>query len=505
MSGLGSSYMLDGRLVSGAAPNAGDVMTWDAVLGCWRPVQPGIIVIPPTLNQDYYLDGATGSDTLNTGLTKTSPLATLAGFFAKYGTEVPLGARRRIHLAGTGGADPWETPVTQQVYGADEIDLGINGPIGNRTVFRGPTNMILGTPATGPATAALDALPGGVQVCLETDVANPAGQRTRFNFVGAAPGWTPQDLGVAGRGYKLRITRAGVKVVFECPIADNGANFIILDHAGFQPLILATDTVEIVFPAARIRGATDFGGGARVLTIRGQGADILSLAALTAADQGHNFERLVLDSCFTLGQNVSYDRCCFIAGPMGGPGIQGTVHYSNSMVVQAVTDFSRGGGHIELPGFVNPRPDAVANPIDQAIYIGSVHNSIVVGGSGGNSGYYTADFNLSVYGSPAAGITLRSGAQFLQRATCLYLGGSANTTMGIQASNGSQATVLAIGGGGTATEIIGGGNALQVDTNAGIAYGAGAGAFGDAASYNGNYHITNGATWTGRMSVIHRP
>jgi hypothetical protein len=77
--------------------------------------------------------------------------------------------------------------------------------------------------------------------------------------------------------------------------------------------------------------------------------------------------------------------------------------------------------------------------------------------------------------------------------------------MGIQARDGSQATVLAIGGGGTATEIIGGGNALQVDTNAGIAYGAGAGAFGDAASYNGNYHITNGATWTGRMSVIHRP
>lgn len=506
------SYMVDGRLVSGETPVDGEVLTWDATAGCWRPVQPGTVVVPASTNQDIYIDGATGSDTVNDGLTKAAPLATIAGFFAKYGTQLPVGARRRVHLAGTGGADPWETPVTQQIYGADEIDLGVNGPVGNRLVFRGPTNMVLGTPAGGaPATAALDPVP--VIIVDEIEIPpvlspNPAGQRSALQFTVAAPAWTPHDLGVAGQGYKVRITRGGVKVIFECPIADNGADTIIVDTLGLFGVVLATDTVEIVYPAAQIRGATDYGGGVRLCRIRGEGAFIVSFAALTAASMGHSFERLVFSDLDVEGKYVTFDRCCFIPGPLAtGPVIHGSAHFKNSMSVQTAVTLNGGGAVYVLNGSNIPRPDAANNPVNQVICIEGMFAGIFCGVSGTGPGYFAADDYVSCYGSAADGISCARGSTFEQRGSCLYLGGNANTGFGIRASDGANVTVQATGGGGTATEIAGAANPLQVDDHAGIAYGAGAGAFGDAASYAGLYHnvtitVPAGAT-SGRMGCIH--
>ena len=501
--GSGGNYMLDGRLISGATPSDGNVLTWVTADRCWEP-RPASSILPLVVNQDYYIDGVSGLDT-NDGLTKTTPLATLQGFFTKYGYEVPVGSERRVHLAGTGGSDPWVTPTGQQTYSIDEINVGTNGPVGNRTVFRGPQNLIRGVPATGPATAALDALPGGCAICYETDVANPAGQRTRLNFVGAAPGWTAHDFSVYGQGYKLRITRAGAKVIFECPIADNGANFIIVDTLGLVGVVLATDTFEIVYPAANIRGATNYGGGARMGTITGTGANIVSMAAPTATSMAHNFERLVFTGMLLIkGSNITFDRCCFTPG-VGStvcPSVDGSCYFVNSMAVQVITLFRNGGRHL-TDGVVNsaPRPDGAADPINQLITVGFMTNQLRIE----SGSQYFATRNTSCYGSAANGMLVDRQSYFEQTATCAYLGGNANTAFGISASDGGIVKVLAGTAAvtGMATQIIGTTDAFQVDGHVGVGYGPGAGDFGDAASYNGNYHNTDLAAWTGHMSNIH--
>jgi hypothetical protein len=508
-SGSTSSYSIDGRLVSGATPNDGDVLTWVAANGCWQP-HPASTIVPGVVNQDIYIDGVSGSDA-NTGLSKTVPLATIAGMFARYGAVLPVGSQRRVHLAGTGGADPWVTPATQQTYGADEIDLGTNGPIGNRIVFRGPTNMVLGAPTTGPATAALDPVP--VIIVDEAEIPpalspNPAGQRSALQFTVAAPGWTPHDFGVYGQGYKVRITRAAAKVIWECPIADNSADTIIVDTLGLFGVVLATDTVEIVFPAAQIRGATDFGGGVRICSIRGEGAQFIALAALTAASMGHNFERLAFQDTIVEGAFVTFDRCCLTPGIIANTTIKGSAHFKNSMAVQTTTMLNEGGCCYDMTIAASnvPRPDGPADPINQVVCIEGVFYAIQCGNDGTASpGYFVADDNVSCYGSAADGIYCTRGSNFLQRATCVYLGGDSNTGFGIRAQDNSNVTVLAVGGGATQTEILGLTNALRVDGQAGIAYGAGVGAFGEALGYNGLYHdvsLVAGVT-TGRMSCIH--
>jgi hypothetical protein len=506
--GSGGNYMLDGRLISGATPADGDVLSWVTADRCWEPRTVSTI-LPTVVNQDYYIDAVTGLDT-NSGLTKTAPLATIAGFFAKYGSSVPIASRRRVHLAGTGGADPWVTPATAQIHGVDEINFGISAPIGNHTVFRGPTNMLLGTPATGPATAALDAVP--VIIVDEAEIPpalspNPAGQRSALQFTVAAPNWTPHDFGVYGQGYKVRITRAGAKVIFECPIADNSADTIIVDTLGLLAIVLATDTVEVVYPAATLRGSTDYGGGVHYLAINGQGAPVIASAALTSASPGHNFERLILENTFVFGTGITFDRCCIIpgVGPLGFV-CTGDCHFTNSMAVQTPVSYRMGGStHTLAPAVSNtPRPDALLDPINQVICVEAMFNELVIG-DGGEPGFFTADNNLSVYGSGAEGIGVGAGGRFDQSATCAYLGGDSNTSWGINCQDGSQARVQAIGGGGTATEIAGAGNPLCVDDHAGVAYGAGVGAFGEVAGFNGLYHnvsLAAGVT-TGMMSVIH--
>lgn len=457
------------------------------------------------VDRDIYIDGVTGNDS-NSGLSKTAPLATIAGYFAKYGTILTIGSAVRVHLAGTGGADPWVSPVSQQVYGADVIDFGQAGFVGNCLVFRGPTNMILGVPATGPATAALDvALPA--RIIDDTGAANPAGQRTELLFTVAAPGWTAHDFGPTLQGYFCRVTviATGNKLIYEQPIADNTASSIILDDGGvLAPLVVAagaaTLTVEIVYPAAAIRGATDLGAGIRVCMVRGAGA-ITGLAPLVATDMGANFERLVLVTAQVVsGTAISYDRCCVIPGAgITSMTVTGSCHFVNCHGVQTSIQLENNAYHGRDVGC---RPDAAANPVNQIDMVCAIFNQLIVA----SNSRFVADKNLSVYGSTGAGIAVDTSACFEQTDGCVYLGGDSNTTYGITCDNNS--TALLKGGAaaatGTATQIIGAAGALKVDEATGIGYGLGAGDFGEVAGFNGLYHNTSFAAGvtSGRMSVI---
>ena len=492
-----SGGSFEGRLVSGEAPIDGEVLTWDAAAGVWRPVMPSSNTLPPTTDFDVYIDGVSGSNT-NTGLTKADPLATIGGYYDRYGYEMASGAQVRVHLAGIGGADPWVSPVTAQTYDIDMIRFPMQRLIDNQLVFRGPQNMVAATPAGGaPATAALDVgLPS--RVVDETNTPG-AGWRTEILFTGAAPGWAVNDFGPQSIGAFLRVTRAGVKRYWEIPIADNTADSILVDTLNIvADLNGATDTAEIVVPGALIRGTTLYLGVQRFLQVVGSGA--IPLTNLTA-NMGCNFERLTLQNVQQAGaRGISYDRVCFDGSVGTNEGLNAS---GGSLFV--VNCAGRGRGHTLTQGAAlltmpdnASRPDGALDPALVTVIVTMMAREIEL------SQNASARFSLPVsfYGGTAFGISVREGAYFTQ-GTADYLGGDSHTTGGIGASEGGSAQIRA-GAAPSRTTITGGGVDLSADGIGAVAYGAGGGQF-EGAPYGGNLHNTTVAAGvpSGQMSRIY--
>lgn len=447
---------------------------------------------------DIYIDGVNGSDS-NNGLSKSAPLATLAGYFAMAGTNLPVGSTIRVHLAGTGGADPWVTPATPQVYDQDVIILPTGGFFSSALVFRGPQNMVPATLATGPTSGvALDPVPA--RVVDETGAANPAGYRTEllFTAVPPVPLWTAHDLGPRAKGAFVRIRRGADKRYFELPIADNTTNTIIVDSLNIVGDLLATDTVEIVVPGAEIRGATVF-GGMRGVVIYGDGGCPI---AVSATDQGFTFERLKINVRMVLARMVSFDRCQFVSAPGGFEAPGGlealSVSQGGSAFVQLCSAIGRGpqisvgGRHIDFD--ILSRPDSASDPSAAMVNMPTVA-LMTVGPFSISSGVAQFRRVLSAYGSPAAGIDVRAHGTLEIEAACPYVGGDNNTTTGIRARTGAIVHINTV----ARTKITGAGGDLDCDGTV-VAYGAYA-----AAPLNNRLHATTIAAGSplGSMSLIY--
>lgn len=443
------------------------------------------------LTGDLYVDGVNGLDT-NAGTSKAAPLRTLAGLVAMYGTSpVIQGSTCRVHLAGTGGADPWVTPTTQQVYDRDVVAACGGAGLLNSWVLRGPQNLVRATLATGAAFGvALDAALAARRV-NPAGAADPGtGQRLELLFTVAAPGWTIADMRAVGAFLRVSRGAPAVKRWYEFPIAHNTAASIILDcgatlAAALLADLLAADTVEIMVPGAAVRGATVV-AGARMVQVVGTGALHPAVAAMAAADQGHTFERIAFLDAHFYGMGFSLDRCS-LGGAQGCTIEAGTTRFVNCTAPTRLTCFASKPRGFNLA----MRPDAAADPALLALEGQEIISSGGISIQGGN---WQSRGPLSAYASAGPGLDLGEDGFFQQAATCEYLGGDNNVGAGIVVDHGARAIVH--GGSAVAGDVTaitaGAGNDLSVSGQV-IAYGVAAGNFMEAAGFNGNFHNTGNA------------
>jgi hypothetical protein len=233
---------------------------------------------------DVYVDADNGDDS-NSGLSAADAVQTLAAIYEKFPTEVNPPASITVWLAAGNGN-------TQAVYEADPVYIGNNSDDQLTYRYIGP-EFIPFTPATGPASANLDAATFAQQADGNGSVSG-SGRRSRLNFTTAAPGWTPSDF--AGKAL-ARITRGGTRVIYEIPISDNTADAIFIDDVDVLGQVAANDLVEIVIPGARIESPNFF------LSFIGKGAP--SFSSIVAAQ----FQRLSLDTFVLTNGNMTMDRC----------------------------------------------------------------------------------------------------------------------------------------------------------------------------------------------------
>jgi hypothetical protein len=244
---------------------------------------------------NYYINGVTGSDS-NDGLTPATALATIDALPDRIPSEVLGGFTAIVNLASNGSL--------RQTYTADQILLR-GGRAGDEVwMFRGGA-MVPFVPTTGPSTAALDVVPAtSISLGNGSGVATP--QRTRFNFVTAAPGWTVNDF--AGVAF-VRVRRAGIQRYFELAISANTSNTITVDVAsGIVGDLLATDTVEIVYPGVRIHGIERIPGTTALLI------DCEDGIGTSLGYFGATFERISFGDLFgdlQIKGSPSFDRCQF--------------------------------------------------------------------------------------------------------------------------------------------------------------------------------------------------
>lgn len=442
---------------------------------------------------DYYIDpmNVTGNarDSYPHGTLKSAPLLSLAGFYALYPYELRNGSVAVIHLAGAASTtgDPWDAPTgtTVQDYPIDIVDLGGGEVLGNNVALHGP-QMIVATLATGLGTRPAGA--GGwtlaaatiAEACTAAGVADPLGRFTRIDPNTGLAGWvnwTAHDM--QGRGCFVRLKRAANMRVYELPIHDNTTTGVIVPCLGLVGNLLATDTLEIVVPGARIRG-TASAAASRYVSIQGQGCMTPVVAAST--DTGHTFERLTIDRCYNRGEGVSFDRCLFTDAGTGANallnrGEAGLVNCKATGIVTWEGDHMGAG----LPG---ARPDSATSPALLTPLVDAVVNAGMVLGTVARPGKYVGVRNLCIDNSATDGLSVYGhGSQFTQVGDLL---GAANTGVGLRAQRGGCAAVL----GGVNNEITGAGGDLQLEGGAAVAYGTGIGGFEEAAGLNGNLHTT---------------
>lgn len=423
---------------------------------------------------DVFVDGVGGLNT-NSGLSKSTALPTIAEVYRKFPVWAMGGARIRILLAGAGGAVlGFDAPTGVVTYTEPTIHIGFGGEtFFGSYVYVGP-NMARSVLTTGPSVVASDAVP-----------AVAVGERTRFDFVGAAPAWTVNDL----RGRFLRVRRAGTPVLFELPISENDADQLFVDTLNITGVVLNTDTYEIVEPAVLIVGDADnFGGFYNI----GNGAAIGDLGFVTTHA---TFERCSLQQMTSTATGCTFDRCQFL--------VAAEVHGLRHGVINCA---ARDTGVIwcsthQADTLVSrPEVGQISTVATVTLtVVGSLGSGLSVG-LGGFSlenvispGTFIAGDTVSAYGCIGEGLEVLGLSYFSTRGPLLGggAGTNANTGWGIRVRNGGRARVQA----GNRTLITGISGDLNID-GASVAYGAGVGQWEEVLGYNGNLTRKNEGTAT---------
>lgn len=424
-----------------------------------------------------YVDQVNGDDgrsgLLPTGTTINGPLRTHSAVYKKYPQHWfgPL-VRLEIRTAGAGG---FVAPTAPLTYTEGYLRVGSEATQNNYTYRAAPKCPFV--PATGPATAALDVVP-----LVVVDVANvptAGGGRARLDFTAAAPGWTVNDFG--NRNAFLRVTRAGVRLFDEIPIAENGADFLIVDDPLTAAAIVATDVVTIVRSSVIINGpsANDFFS----TVIVGGGSAIAQANSAFAANQGATFDGYEFGLLWSRGvQGLWFHGCMF---PSFTRIEAGSVNFTNikALSVQFFVLCSGDGDPL-------PKGPTALDPTFPAIRICGMWKTLNVGGSGISAGAFTAFRSVAAYRA-ANGINVAGGTFFTTVST--FLLGSGHTNVGLRVIQGAQARI----GGGLASQIVGAAGNLKCDTSATfppVNFGVAAGQFQEVAGYNGNLHNVGGST-----------
>lgn len=459
----------------------------------WTCTIPQEMAVGSSFDMDVYIDGINGSDS-NEG-TLAKPLLTLDGFTAKFPTRLFNGARIRVNLAGTGGFGANATgTLTYTVRG---IHIGGGGEYNMSIVYRGP-QMVRITPATGTATPTLTGTPQ--QQVDQTNAVNVLGRRTKLNFT--APGWTVNDL--RDKLAWVRITRAGNLVTFEFPITDNDADAVYIDACSTSGAvltagtILATDTVEIVTPAAIITGDPAANNGSAIVISGASGGG----STINFEDsQGQTFERITFNTALTATNvgGLGFDRCGFNGTDasmrscpeltlLGCKSRVGTFYFAST-----ASNFyaSRRDSSVSPPSAMRFFQSALVVVNGGRLYIGSAR--------GGLLGRWVCTYNLCVTGCTAVdAIHIDGAGSFLYMLGTLT--GRNNTSYGLNTRYGAQAIV----GGGQLSTITAATNDMRLDKNPGINWGTGAGQFEEAIGFNGNYHLAGGSTPTVPLGDLSR-
>lgn len=428
---------------------------------------------------NIYVDSVNGDDG-NDGLSTTTPMQTLRAVYDRFPIRALQRSQVIIHLAGVGGFGASATGVAD--YDITNILCDGDGSAWGTTYhYRGP-QMVPVTPATGPATAALDATP---VVAVIGGSANAGGLRaSRFDFGTAAPGWTVNDF----NGKFLRITRAGALVIFEAPIAVNAADSItvLLNGLAAAPdAIVNSDTVEIVEPGARFINDTlpalDF-DTCRISGVSTQDADVADGAP--APQAGLSFQRVQFrTSPFVQGAwQIEFDRCALGTNLIVK---DGSVFFMCCQVGALSLWNASATGFYTLPN-----PDTATSPIvaNRALFMELQATSMIVGEGYGPASWQSGG-SIGFALTPSGFNSLMVGPQSYLQSTGDIQGLSpvAGSRAGIRAAQGG---FVQVSGNGTPgrTSVAAAGGDLRVGpvASAYVDYGTGVGDFEEAIGFNGN-------------------
>lgn len=431
---------------------------------------------------NVFVDGTSGNDA-NNGLTSGTALQTIEAVYRKFPNSLFGSAQILVNLLNA-------STTVRLDYSVAVINIfGGNMPFTNTYAYRGPA-MIQYVPATGPSTAALDVTPA-VRVD-QAGAGSATGQRTRFDFTVANPGWTVNDLASSF----LRITRAGSDVIYEMPIVENTANSVTVDSINLVGVVLASDLVEIVTPSVRLLGSTMVVGVPR-LAIYGRGSAQASINSITPYAV---FERITFGGNFyAIGQGVlSFDRCQFEhqgGGASSNEIREFCIALANCSSQTGLILLTAQGSLAPTRRNTNGTPVAPTAIVDfvmapkpgqssPGLQIGSSRFSLTPRGAG----IYTPVANLSVYRQSSHGIVVvGSGSLLMTSANATMIQGAGNGGAGLKCGWGGQARIpvnSVITTVGDRTSITGAAGSLAVHSGAVVPYGTGAGAFAEAAGFN---------------------
>ena len=419
---------------------------------------------------DVYVDPLNGDDT-NDGLTPATALQTTEEVYRKFPWQLLGTTKLTVNYINDSGAQIDVTLFAFHIGGGGESFF-------NSYQYTG-SQMTPYVPATGPSTAALDA-GTPVERVDQTNVASATGNRTRFNFTAAAPGWSANDL----VNRFIRVTRGADLVIPEIPISENDADHVYVDTLSIVGVVLDTDTIEIVEPAVRFLG------------------DAANLNSVTILGKSSGIEGGFSDACtfrriaiwmphFTGIYGVQFDRCHFV-GHYGFRGLESLMAFVNCSSDRGVI---LTGGSTYQPytwpdsgsSPIHPYDAAIslqvarhgADPTPYGFYIGIAQET----GQRGSC-VFVFGYPVSAYGCHDGGIQVNAGSFFsVWSSRNTTINGKDNSHAGINLKWNSTARI----NGGQYTTITGAVGDLQVQGGAAISYGTGPGQFEEAAGYNGNF------------------